>query len=68
MHVLEETADGLHLEGRTRLHAGEVIEFMAGPDAPLDGNRPGRHAYVLSWSVARLGKEGPTYRGRCRWQ
>lgn len=66
VRILEETRDGLRLEGLTRLRPGQVIELV--PMAGADTSLPVRSAWVVSWSVTRLGKEGPTYHGLCRWQ
>jgi hypothetical protein len=66
VHILEETSDGLHLEGVARLRPGQLIELAPMPGA--ESSPAVRNAWVVSWSVARLGKEGPTYRGLCRWQ
>ena len=52
------------LEGRLRLRPGCVVELA---DVPSAGGPRERYAVVESWSVARLGKNGPVYRGRCRW-
>lgn len=64
--VLAETPDGLHLEGPARLRPGQPVELVI--DGPPGEVPRARSAWVLSWSVSRLGKEGPTYHGHCRWQ
>jgi len=66
VRVINETADGVQLEGLARLHPGETVELVA-PVSP-NGEPVVRAALVLSWSVAALGKDGPTYQGHCRWQ
>jgi hypothetical protein len=66
LRLISETPDGLHLEGLTRLQPGQTVELVS-LTAP-NGESIVRSAFVLSWSVAALGKEGPTYRGHCRWQ
>jgi hypothetical protein len=66
VHVLEETDEGLRLEGATRLRPGQPVELV--PMAGGESSRPVRRGWVVSWSVARLGKDGPTYHGFCRWQ
>lgn len=58
------TLEAACLEGRHRLRPGHVIELADVPSAR--GPEP-RHAIVESWAVARLGKNGPVYRGICRW-
>jgi len=64
LRVIAETTDGMQLEGPARLLPGQVIELVW-----PDGTRErARRACVLTWSVTRLGSEGPTYGGRCRWQ
>jgi hypothetical protein len=63
--IVEETAEGLRLEGAMRLRPGQLVEVV--PIAGAEPSLPSRSAWVVSWSVARLGKEGLTYRGLCRW-
>jgi len=47
-----------------RLRPGQVLEFVWS-----DGTKErSRRGCVLSWSVTRLGSEGPTYAGQCQWQ
>ena len=59
--VTPETA---WLEGKHRLRPGRVVELTNVPSmlGPQD-----RHAMVEAWAVASLGKNGPVYRGECRW-
>ncbi len=57
--MVDETPGDVYVEGRVRLRPGQPIEICgAGED---------RGALVLTWMVARLGKDGPVYRGVCRW-
>ena len=58
------TAETAWLEGKHRLRPGRVVELTNVPSrlGPQD-----RHAMVESWAVARLGRNGPVYRGKCRW-
>jgi hypothetical protein len=66
VRVIAETADGVQLEGAARLQPGQVIDLlMNGTPGAMS---PIRRVFVLSWTVARLGSEGPTYVGQCRWQ
>jgi hypothetical protein len=65
LRVIRETADEVELEGAMRLSPGRTIEIVVGPGETPPVVRP---ASVLSWSVVRLGKEGPMYRGACRWE
>jgi len=58
------TAEGVWLEGRHRLSPGRVIELV---NVPFTHGPQERHAMVESWTVASLGKNGPVYRGLCRW-
>jgi len=62
--AVSEHADGIELEGQTRLRPGDEILIVrpSSGDAPLV-----RTAMVWSWYVRRLGSDGPTYRGICRW-
>ncbi len=62
--ALTVTGEEACLEGRLRLRPGQVITVI---DVPVPGGVEERCARVHSWYVARLGKEGPTYRGLCRW-
>ena len=58
------SGDGAWLEGRHRLRPGRVVELA---DVPSTHGPEIRHAMVESWTVASLGKNGPVYRGKCRW-
>jgi hypothetical protein len=66
MKVVAESTEGLHLESVVRLRPGEVVDVVIDPAAAAGA--PVRSACVHSWSVASLGKNGPTYRGLFRWQ
>jgi hypothetical protein len=58
VRIVSESIDGVWIEGTVRLRPGMVVEVV-GEDS--------RTAVVLTWLVARLGKDGTVYRGRCRW-
>lgn len=62
--AIELTPESVLLEGRSRLRPGRLVELV---DVPSTHGSDQRRALVDSWSVARLGKEGPVYRGKCRW-
>jgi len=64
--LLEETTEGVRLEGATRLQPGQLVEIIAMPGAHPSSSA--RCAWVVSWSITKLGKDGPTYQGLCRWQ
>jgi hypothetical protein len=64
--VVHETSDEVQLEGQTRLAPGQLVELVFTHARSEPSLR--RHALVLSWAVATLGKEGPIYRGVCRWR
>ena len=66
VRVVADTGDGLQLEGATRLLPGHPIDLLL--DATRGATGPIRRAVVVTWTVERLGSEGPTYAGRCRWQ
>jgi hypothetical protein len=66
LRVIGEAPDGVQLEGVTRLYPGQVVELAIAP--AHSESAPARTAFVMSWSVVGLGKDGPTYRGQCRWQ
>ncbi len=66
MRVVTETPDGLQLESAARLRPGQIVEFVS--DAARPTGEVARGACVISWSVVRLGKDGPVYHGLCRWQ
>ena len=57
--ALGVSADGITLEGRLRLRPGTVVEVC---DVMV------RLGVIESWSVARLGQDGPVFRGFCRWR
>lgn len=56
--VIEQSEREVYIEGRVRLRPGGYIELCD------EGTRV---AYVSTWMVARLGRDGPVYRGICRW-
>lgn len=58
VHIVSEATDDVWLEGTVRLRPGMVVEVV---------RESARSATVLTWLVSRLGKEGPVYKGRCRW-
>ncbi len=62
--AIDLTAEAAWLEGRHRLRPGRVVELI---DVPSAHGPQKRHAVVESWTVASLGKNGPVYRGKCRW-
>jgi hypothetical protein len=66
MRVVSERGDLVELESAARLRPGQCIELVLDRSAPPES--AGRSAWVVTWCVARLGKEGPVYRGLCRWQ
>jgi hypothetical protein len=66
LEVLEASAEGLEVQGRVRLRPGQTVELVS-PASGTEAVRSGR-ASVVTWQVARLGTEGTTYRGHCRWQ
>lgn len=62
--ALAITEEDVRLEGRVRLRPGQVVTVT---HVPVAGGVEERCARVHSWYVARLGKDGTTYRGLCRW-
>lgn len=66
LRVLVETRDGVELEGTTRLWPGQVVDLVLDPASGMRAST--RRACVVSWAVSRLGKDGTTYSGLCRWQ
>ena len=58
------TVEAVWLEGKHRLRPGRVVELA---DVPSAQGPQQRQAMVESWVVASLGKNGPAYRGKCRW-
>ena len=58
------TAEAAWLEGRHRLGPGRVVELS---NVPCAHGPQTRHAMVESWELASLGRNGPVYRGKCRW-
>jgi hypothetical protein len=65
LRVMEELEDGLDLEGRARLRPGLIVDLVW--PAGVSSSSRVRRARVWSWSVVRLGRDGPHYRGQCRW-
>lgn len=59
VHVVDATEHDVYIESALRLCPGTDVELCG------DGRRV---ALVESWAVARLGQNGPVFRGICRWQ
>lgn len=57
LRVISTAGDQVVLEGAVRLHPGTAIDLL---DADV------RTMEVVTWEVARLGSDGPVFRGRCR--
>jgi hypothetical protein len=66
VRVIRETHDGVELESASRLRPGEPVDLVIDRAGLTDA--AARAALVVSWSVAKLGKDGPVYRGLCLWQ
>jgi hypothetical protein len=66
VRLLEQTDEGVDLEGPTRLRPGQMVDLVLADDT----GRPiaGRRAEVLTWFVVRLGSGGPMFSGHCTWQ
>jgi hypothetical protein len=64
LRLIEATAGQLWLEGSARLRPGQSVE-LSGAWPGLDLSSP-RRAWVVTWRVTRLTREGPYYRGCCR--
>ena len=66
VRLLEQTDEGIDLEGPTRLRPGQMVDLIL----PGEAGRPviGRRAEVLTWFVVQLGSNGPTFAGHCSWQ
>lgn len=58
VEVIDRSDSEVSIEGRVRLRPGACIE--------LHDERT-RLAFVHTWMVVQLGRDGPVYRGRCRW-
>jgi len=56
--IVHETEHDVELESVLRLRPGSVIDVC---------DHRTRAAHVGAWMVASLGKDGPVYRGVCRW-
>lgn len=63
--AIDTSVDEVVLEGRHRLRPGHLVQLSGVPVA--HGVRAGE-AMVECWAIARLGSDGPVYRGRCRWR
>jgi len=55
--------NGICVESALRLRPGHAVEIELGEGK--DGRV--RCASVATWTVARLGSDGPTYAGVCEW-
>jgi hypothetical protein len=66
VRLLDQTDEGIDLEGPTRLRPGQMVDLIL----PGEAGRPslGRRAEVLTWFVVRLGSGGPMFAGHCSWQ
>jgi hypothetical protein len=61
--IVAETADGVELEGWTRLRPGQPVLVV--PEPRRGGGE--RLAWVITWRVARIGPGGLKFTGQCRW-
>ena len=66
VRLLEQTDEGIDLEGATRLRPGQMVDLVMPGEAGRLG--AGRRAEVLTWFVVRLGSGGPMFAGHCTWQ
>lgn len=66
VRVVAMTPEQIELESAARLRPGQCVDVAVGAGGAA--TRQVRSAFVVSWAVVRLGKEGPVYRGICRWQ
>ncbi len=55
--------NGVCVESILRLRPGHAVEIQLGDGA----DERVRHACVATWTVTRLGSDGPTYAGICEW-
>ena len=62
LRLLNADEDVLWLESVMRLRPGQSVELIGAWPAAAGGSR----AHVVTWRVARLGAEGPIYRGSLR--
>jgi hypothetical protein len=58
VRVVTESREDVWVESPLRLRPGTIVDLV--------GDVSGAVA-VVTWMVARLGKDGTVYRGRCRW-
>jgi hypothetical protein len=65
VEVVRETREGLELTGRMRLRPGFMVDLVSVRTA-TEVSEP-RRALVTLWKIRSLGRNGPTYRGFCRW-
>jgi hypothetical protein len=66
VRLLEQTDEGIDLEGPARLRPGQMVDLILPGEAGCPG--AGRRAEVLTWFVVRLGSGGPLFAGHCSWQ
>lgn len=52
---------GIEIEGAIRLSPGRTVDVVGEEDEAV------RMAVVWTWTLVSLGREGPRYRGICRW-
>lgn len=65
LRVRAYRSDGVDLEGPARLRPGQLVDLVL--EERPGASSPTKRALVVSWQVMRLGKDGPTYTGECRW-
>lgn len=66
VEVVARSHGGVDVEGAIRLRPGQSVDLIE-PDIGVHRGEV-RRAYVTSWFIARLGRDGPTYGGHCAWQ
>jgi hypothetical protein len=60
--LVAEDAHGIEIEAPVRLAPGRTVDVVSDRDEAVV-----RMAVVWTWNLIRLGREGPRYRGICRW-
>jgi hypothetical protein len=60
--LVGEDDAGVEIEAPIRLAPGRTVDVVRPGDEPN-----GRLAVVWSWRLVSMGRDGPVYRGICRW-
>jgi hypothetical protein len=67
VNVVNESPNGVELEGAARLRPGRDVEIIFNDGGRARAGVTVKTAVVWTWALVGVGRNGPTFRGLCRW-